>query len=101
MTIDTLTKNLGTLKIATPHTFSYIFTAGEFPVEFTQIAAGCGSCTIANIAKKAIVADESIELKVTFTPNGIGEQTKKITVTYTEDGNTLKYEVSFTATVIM
>ena len=101
MTIDTITKNIGTIKIATPTTFSYIFTAGAFPVVFTQIKAGCGSCTLANLLKSSIEPLEAIELKVTFTPNGIGEQTKQVTVTYTENGNTLKYIVSFTATVIV
>jgi hypothetical protein len=86
MIVDTLTKDLGDIKIGVPHSFTFVLTAEDYPVTFNRISAGCSSCTVANIDKSAISANETVDFKVTFTPGVMGEALKK--------------EFTFTATVI-
>ncbi len=96
--IDTI--DLGSIPVAQAKTFTYTLTAEDYPITFTKIAAGCGSCTVANLAKKAIDAEESITMTVTFTPKTMGVQTKTITLTYSENDNVLTKVFTFIATVV-
>lgn len=100
MTFDTLTKDLGTIKIGIPVTFTFVLTAESYTVAFTRIQAGCGSCTVGNITKSAIAPDEEIDFTVTFTPNALGTQSKVISLTYVENSITVKKEFTFTAIVV-
>lgn len=100
MTVNTLTMDLGDIKIGIPKTFTFVLTAESYPVVFTKITAGCNSCTVANIEKSAIAALEEIDFKVTFTPGVMGTNEKKVTLSYTENALDLTKVFTFTANVI-
>ena len=99
ITVNTNPKILGNVKAGIPTTFQYALTSAAETAKITSLSAGCGSCTVASIEKDEIAPNSTVVMNVTFTPNGIGEQTKKITVTYMEGTILSKLELEFTANV--
>lgn len=100
MIIDSVSKDLGVIKVGIPHKFSYTLTAEGFSVKFKEVYTGCGSCTTANIEKGEIDPNEEVVLNVTFQPQVCGVQTKKVFLKYEENEDTIKKEFTFTANVI-
>lgn len=99
MTTNHTLIDLGEIQVSKPKEFYYILSAGDHPITVTSISAGCSSCTVARLKKMTINAHESVHLDVTFTPKDLGFQTKMVHVNFTENGQTLKTTLKFTATV--
>lgn len=100
ITVDTNPKSLGTLVLSKPHSFNFALTAGVDAITITKITAGCGSCTTASIDSALIAANTTENFKVTFTPQALGETSKKVTVIYTENNIENNIVLEFNATVI-
>ena len=100
ITVNVNPKELGSLVIAKPHTFEYGLTSAINPAIITHIKAGCGSCTLASMNASTIAPNSTEVIKITFTPNSLGLQTKRVTVTYTVLGISQELNLEFTATVI-
>ena len=100
ITVNTNPKVLGNIKVGVPTTFQYALTSAAQTVKIVSLRAGCGSCTLASIEKDEIAPNSTVILNVTFTPDALGEQTKEVTVTYTEATITSSIALSFSANVI-
>lgn len=101
ITVNTNPKVLGNIKIGVPTTFQYALTSAAETIKILSLSAGCGSCTLASIEKDEIAPNSTVVMSVTFTPNGTGEQTKQVTVTYSEGISTSSIALEFTANVIV
>ena len=77
--------DLGTIKFGKVYTFEYEITntvGNDIPID--KVRVSCSSCTQATLPKK-IKGNETVTMKVTYTPGVIGPTSKAVDVLYDGD----------------
>lgn len=94
-------KHLEELKINTPYSLSTdLFNdSDEYPASISLVSPSCGSCTVARVDKILIQPKEKVQLHYTFTPNSTGFNSKRVNITYTQNGISNTVTFNFNANV--
>jgi len=85
LTVDKEEIDLGTVQFGKVYEFEYEVTNTQAKdAVVNRVQASCSSCTKANITKR-IKGNETVKMKVTYTPGAVGKSSKRIDVVYDND----------------
>lgn len=81
LTLSENQRDLGKIRINQPKSFTVsIINPTDHDIQITEVRRGCGKCTQARIDTTTVMANSSIPLHITFTPDSTGINRKSITI---------------------